>query len=217
MTSFFRPSVLRIAVLTGLLLSSHGFATGIRGQLGNPQDVQRLMGRSDRVYVLFASFTQASVIGRGELKGGQFFLSIPDAQTLRLRAFEACDGVTPSVPVRVYQTETILLYNNQLNRAVGPLIQANAAVNPSKVVRWMYSDRAASVVGQCTGLSTSYNLSLKVGWNAVLAVSATDSSRLTYTNLSGTLPYWLSGDFKFDNARATLPAAFFRAERTLKQ
>ncbi|MGY2893048.1 hypothetical protein [Deinococcus sp. UYEF24] len=190
-------------------------AAGIRGQLGNPQDVKRLMGRSDDVYVLFASFTQASVVGRGELKDGGFFLTIPDTQTLRLRPFEVCDGVRTSVPIRVYQTETILLYNNALNRAVGPLIQANTAVNPSKVARWMYSDKPATVVGQCTGLSTSYDLTLKAGWNAVLAVSATDSGKLVYTNLNEQLPYWLSGDFKFDKARITLPAAFFKAQRTL--
>ena len=49
----------------------------------------------------------------------------------------------------------------------------------------------------------------------MLAVSATDSGKLVYTNLNEQLPYWLSGDFKFDKARTTLPAAFFKAQRTL--
>ena len=173
------------------------------------------MGRSDGVYVLFASFTQSSVVGRGELRDGKFFLTIPDTQTLKLRPFEVCDGVNTSVPIRVYQTETILLYNNDLNRAVGPLTQANTAVNPSKVARWMYSDKPATVLGQCAGLSTSYDLTLKAGWNAVLAVSAADSGKLLYTNLNEQLPYWLSGDLRFDRARTTLPAAFFKAQRTL--
>ncbi|WP_424952121.1 hypothetical protein [Deinococcus sp.] len=46
-------------------------------------------------------------------------------------------------------------------------------------------------------------------------MGATESGKLTYTNLKGPLPYWLPRDFRFDHAQTTLPAAFFRAERTL--
>jgi hypothetical protein len=208
------PALLALPALSVLLAASPAAAIAIRGQLGNPQAVKRLMGRTEGMYVLFASFTQASVVGRGELRSGEFYLNIPDAQTLKLRAFEACIGVNPSVPIRVYQAETILLYNNDLNLAVGPLTQADAASNPSKVIRWMYSDKPATVLGKCDGLNTVYNLHLKAGWNAVMAVTPTDSSTLTYTNVNERLPYWLLGDFKFDHAKTTLPAAFFQVKRT---
>ena len=82
MTTSLRVSAFVSFALAVLLGAGVTGATGIRGQLGNPQDVQRLMGRSDDVYVLFASFTQASVVGRGELRDGGFFLTIPDTQTL---------------------------------------------------------------------------------------------------------------------------------------
>ncbi|WP_425146492.1 hypothetical protein [Deinococcus sp.] len=88
-------------------------------------------------------------------------MNIPDAQRLGLKLFEACDGVKLSAPVRVYQTETILLYNNTLNRAVGPVIQADRLKDPTKVVRWLYSDRVADIRGRCTGLNTSYKLTLR--------------------------------------------------------
>ena len=201
--------------LTLMALTPSALATGIRGTLGNPGDVARLMGRTDSVFVLFGSFTQSSIVGRGELKDGQFFLDIPDRQALKLQPFEACDGVSPSQPIRVYQTETILLYNQQLNRAIGPLIQADSAKDPTLVVRWMYSDRPATVSGRCTGLNTRYDLTLKAGWNAVLAATSASGIGQTYTNVHQALPYWLNRDFRFDRARSTLPAAFFDAPRTL--
>ncbi|ULH14267.1 hypothetical protein MF271_01730 (plasmid) [Deinococcus sp. KNUC1210] len=179
--------------------------------------MQRLMGSSDGVYVLFASFTQASVSGRGALKNGQFFLTIPDNQQLHLKPFEACDGVKPSQPIKVYQTETILLYSQALNRTVGPLLQADAPKDPTRVVRWLYSSGNATVLGRCTGLNTSYDLTLHQGWNAVL--TATEKQKngngQLYTNVREQLPYWLSGDFKLDRARSTLPAAFFEVPRTM--
>lgn len=205
------PSLLFLAALQDAAL-----ATGIRGQLGNPQDVGRLMGQTDDVYVLFASFTQASVVGRGELKEGRFFLEIPEAQTLKLRPYDACDGVLPTAPIRVYQTETVLLYNNRLNRAIGPLIQADTPTDPARVVHWIYSDKTARLLGRCSGLNTRYDLSLKAGWNAVLTVSDRSNGALTYTNLHESLPYWLSNQFKFDNARSVLPAAFFKVQKTLR-
>ena len=116
--------------------------------------------------------------------------------------------------MRVYQTETILLYSQALNRTVGPLIQADTLKDPAKVVRWMYSDHASTVTGRCTGVNTSYRLSLRHGWNAVLSETKKDGIGQTYTNVRGRLPYWVSGDFKLDHARSTLPAAFFEAPRS---
>ncbi|GGR20792.1 hypothetical protein GCM10008957_36470 [Deinococcus ruber] len=172
------------------------------------------MGSSDGVYVLFASFTQASVSGRGALKNGQFFLNIPDNQPLHLKAFEACDGVKPSQPIKVYQTETILLYSQALNRTVGPLLQADAPKDPTRVVRWLYSSGNATVLGRCNGVNTRYDLTLHQGWNAVLAETQKDGIGQLYTNVREQLPYWLSGDFRLDRARSTLPAAFFEVPRT---
>ena len=210
--SLFVPLYLYTTALT----FNPALAIGIRGTLGNPQDVQRLMGRSDGVYVLFASFTQASVSGRGALKNGQFYLEIPDNQHLQLRAFEACEGVKPSQPIRVYQTETILLYSQALNRTVGPLLQADAPKDPTRVVRWLYSSGNASVLGRCNGVNTRYDLTLHQGWNAVLSQTQKDGIGQLYTNVREQLPYWLSGDFRLDRARSTLPATFFEVPRTLK-
>lgn len=202
-----------------IALASSAYAVNIHGTIGNPQDITRLMGTSSQVYVLFASYTQTSVAGRAAVNNGTFFLDIPDGQVLNTRLYTACEGVTPSAPARVYQTETILLYNNDLNRAIGPVIQADRLVNPSKVVRWLYSDRNASVKGRCSGLNTSYDLQLRQGWNAVLTISSENKDQIgiLYTNLSTPLPYWVSGDLKFDQARTVLPRGFFQAQKVLSR
>jgi len=54
----------------------------------------------------------------------------------------------------------------------------------------LYSDRAATVKGRCTGLNTYYGLTLHVGWNAVMTVS--ESSRFLVRNAAESLPYWVS-------------------------
>lgn len=202
-------------VIAATLLSA-AQAVNIQGTLGNPGDIQRLIGRSAHTFILFASYTQAAVVGRAEVKNGQFYLDVPDGQALQLHPYRACDGVRLSAPAQVYQTETILLYSNELNRAIGPVLQADRPKNPSKVVQWLYSDRAASVQGQCSGLNTRYDLQLRKGWTAVLSVSRSVGAQIgvTYTNASERLPYWVSGDLRFDRARSTLPAGFFRAETT---
>jgi hypothetical protein len=200
-------------------LASSALAVNIHGTIGNPQDITRLMGTSSQVYILFASYTQTSVAGRAAVNNGTFFLDIPDGQVLKTRLYTACEGVTPSAPARVYQTETILLYNNDLNRAVGPVIQADRLVNPSKVVHWLYSDRNASVIGRCSGLNTSYDLQLKQGWNAVLTSSKEDKDQIgiLYTNLNTLLPYWVSGDLNLAHARTVLPKEFFQAQKILSR
>jgi len=199
-----------LAPLLSLFLLSHAAAVNIQGTLGNPAAIPRLMGTADQVYILFASYTQASVIGRAEVKNGSFFLDVPDGQTLKLRPYQACDGVHPSAAAQVYQTETILLYNNALNRAVGPVIQADRLVDPTRVVHWLYSDRPTAVHGRCSGVSTTYDLDLRRGWNAVLTV--TQGTGVMYTNLKQALPYWVSGDLSFNHARSALPKSFFQAE-----
>lgn len=198
-----------------ITLASSSLAVNIHGTIGNPRDIARFMGTADQVYILFASYTQTSVAGRAAVTSGTFFLDVPDGQRLTTRPYYACEGVKPSEPAQVYQTETILLYNNALNRAIGPVTQADRAVNPSRVVHWLYSDRNASVIGKCNGQNTRYDLQLKHGWNAVLTVSRDDQDQIgiLFTNLKSALPYWVSGDLKIDQARTSLPKGFFQAQK----
>ncbi|MFC4453704.1 hypothetical protein [Deinococcus sonorensis] len=201
--------LLPVFVALGLAFAPPASALGIQGQLANPAVVSRLMGSSSGVYVFLTSVASGTVAGLAPLTGDHFYLQVPDTQPRRLAALEICDGPTLSAHPRVYQAETMLLYSKALNRVVGPLIQADDPANPSRTVRWMYSDRAAAIQGQCRGLSTRYDLTLRQGWNAVMTVN--DDARLTYSNARQRLPYWVQGNLTLNNARSVLPAGFFNS------
>ena len=167
------------------------------------------MGASTDVDVWLTNLAQGNVVSRAALHGDSFFLNIPTSLNLPLTPLDLCDGVSVTPKrVPVYQTETLLLYNRAQDRLVGPLIQADDARNPTRIVRWMYSDVAATVKGRCEGLNTSYDLKLRRGWNGVMTESVSGHFRVL--NPDRNLPYWVLGDLKFERASRTLPASFFR-------
>ncbi|ADV67435.1 hypothetical protein [Deinococcus maricopensis] len=198
-----------LTVLTLTLLAPSASAVAILGHLSNAAVLPSLMGTDQDVYVWLTNMTQGRVVSRAALKDGTFLLNIPAALALPTRPLDVCSGVTVKpARVPVYQTETLVLYNRAHDRLLGPLVQADDPRTPTRIVRWMYSDVAATVQGRCTGLNTTYNLKLRKGWNGVMTVST--SGNFHVTNPDRNLPYWLLGDLKLDQASRTLPASFFR-------
>lgn len=186
------------------LLSGPALAVGIQGQIRNVGPVTQSLGTS-QVLVLLTNLAEGRIVGMGSLRGAQFDIAIPDGFRPPVRPAAFCPGVK-SVPAepRVYTAESLMVYQPERNRAA-LLTQADHPTDPTRRSQWMYSDRAATVKGRCTGLNTTYDLTLRAGWNAVMTVS--EPGRFTVRNATPGLPYWAAKDV-FSGARATFPALF---------
>lgn len=204
MKSFFalhrRPFFpLGLLALTGATLTGAAQAVTIGGHLGNAGKVTQTVGDSN-VRVLLANFADGRVVGVSTLSDGLFSLSVPQNFRPKTAPMNVCPGVkaTPSEP-RTYTAETLLVYHAGRNQAA-VLMQADSPTDPTRRTQWVYSDRAATLRGQCTGLNTHYNLKLRQGWTPIMTVS--NSGNFMVTNATPGLPYWVQGTF-ISNARET--------------
>ncbi|WP_161883384.1 hypothetical protein [Deinococcus alpinitundrae] len=163
-------------------------AVGIQGEIQNSA-AWTVTGATGKTLVLLTNLTQGKIIGLGTLEGREFHLTIPVTFKPALEPLQACPGVksSPSEP-KTYIAEQLMLFYPTQN-AVALLTQADDPIDPTRRAQWMYSDRAATVKGRCTGLNTYYDLTLHVGWNAVMTVS--EPSRFLVRNAAESLPYWV--------------------------
>lgn len=203
MKSFFtlhrRCFPLSLLALTGAALTGTAQAVTIEGRLGNASQVRQTVGDSN-VRVLLANFTEGRLVGVSTLSDGLFTLSVPQDFQPKTAPMNVCPGVkaTPSEP-RIYTAETLLVYHAGRNQAA-MLMQADSPTDPTRRTQWVYSDRAATLRGQCTGLNTHYDLKLRQGWTPIMTVS--QSGNFKVTNATPGLPYWVQGGF-MSNARQT--------------
>jgi hypothetical protein len=196
----------RSLLVVGLLplICGPALAVGIAGTVSNAPALARAFG-SDKVRVLLTSLAQGRIVGLGTLAGSGFEIQIPDTFKPPVQPADFCPGVrsVPSEP-RTYTAESLMVY--QAGRNVAALLtQADHPTEPTRRSQWMYSDRAATVSGRCTGLNTSYNLTLRKGWNAVMTVSEPGS--FVIRNATPGLPYWVQNP-PIAGARQVFPAVF---------
>ncbi|GGS28538.1 hypothetical protein [Deinococcus knuensis] len=182
---------------------SVGEGLSIAGQVRNPAAAAQV-GPS-QVRVLLTNLGQGFLVGIGTLDGTRFSLRVPDSFRPPVTPLSVCPGVsvTPATP-RTYTAETLLIYHQGRN-AAATLIQADDPTDPTRRGQWVFSDRAATLRGRCTGLNTHYDLTLTQGWNAVTTV--THSGRFEITNATTNLPYWVQPVLTRE-ARTTFPALF---------
>ena len=190
--------------LTLFLLGGSAQAVGIQGHIRNVGPLTQSMGTS-QVMVLLTNLAEGRIVGMGRLRGTRFDIAIPDGFRPPVRPAAFCAGVR-SVPAepRVYTAESLMVYEPGRNRAA-LLTQADHPTEPTRRSQWMYSDRPATVEGRCTGLNTTYALTLRAGWNAVMTVS--EPGRFTVRNATPGLPYWAATNV-FSGARTMFPALF---------
>lgn len=181
-------------------LLGQAHATGIRGEIRNFSG-----DPAERALVLLTNMAEGRIVGMGHLRGQFFSLSIPDGFRPPVRPAGVCPGVrsTPSEP-RTYVAEQLMVFQPGRN-AVTLLAQADHPLDPTRRSQWMYSDRAATLRGRCTGLNTFYDLTLRAGWNAVMTVS--ESGRFLVRNATPGLPYWTVSQ-SLTPARTLFPGIF---------
>jgi hypothetical protein len=184
-----------LALWCCLVVCSSVQAVGIEGKVSNAPALARAFG-SENVRVLLTSLAQGRIVGLGTLAGNGFEIQIPDSFRPPVQPADFCPGVRslPSEP-RTYTAESLMVY----------LTQADHPTEPTRRSQWMYSDRAATVSGRCTGLNTSYDLTLRKGWNAVMTVS--QPGNFMIRNATPGLPYWVQGT-PIAGARQVFPAVF---------
>ncbi|UQN08593.1 hypothetical protein [Deinococcus sp. QL22] len=172
--------------------------------MSNAPALARAFG-SKQVRVLLTGLAQGHIVGLGTLTANSFQIQIPDSFQPPVQPTLLCPGVrsVPSEP-RTYTAESLMVYQAERNLAA-LLIQADHPTEPTRRSQWMYSDRAASIAGRCTGLNTSYNLTLRKGWNAVMTVS--EPGNFVIRNATPGLPYWLQGA-PIAGARQVFPTVF---------
>ncbi|THF69245.1 hypothetical protein E7T06_12735 [Deinococcus sp. Arct2-2] len=198
--------LLRSLLALGLipLICGPALAVGIAGTVSNAPALARAFG-SENVRILLTSLAQGRIVGLGTLAGNGFELQIPDTFKPPVQPADFCPGVrsVPSEP-RTYTAESLMVYQAGRNLAA-LLTQADHPTEPTRRSQWMYSDRAANVAGRCTGLNTSYNLTLRKGWNAVMTVSEPGS--FVIRNATPGLPYWVQNP-PIAGARQVFPTVF---------
>lgn len=174
---------------------------GIEGQLRDASAVTRSLG-STGVTVLLTNMAHGQIVGMGSLQEDQFYITLPEGFEPPVTPAGICPGVRvqPSEP-KTYMAESLMVYSPGRDEAL-LLTQADHPTEPTRRAGWMYSDRAATLRGRCTGLNTSYDLKLHPGWNAVMTVS--EPGHFTVKNASPGLPYWTRGQ-PFSGARALFP------------
>ena len=193
-----------LALWCALVVCSSVQAVGIEGKVSNAPALARAFG-SENVRVLLTSLAQGRIVGLGTLAGNGFEIQIPDSFRPPVQPADFCPGVRslPSEP-RTYTAESLMVYQAGRNLAA-LLTQADHPTEPTRRSQWMYSDRAATVSGRCTGLNTSYDLTLRKGWNAVMTVS--QPGNFMIRNATPGLPYWVQGT-PIVRARQVFPAVF---------
>lgn len=200
-----RPAHLsRLGTALALALTGSALGVSIEGEIRNLAPITRNLG-SERVLVLLTNLTEGRIVGIGTLEGARFSVAIPEGFRPPVAPARLCAGVraTPSEP-RTYTAESLMVYQPGRN-AVTLLTQADHPTDPTRRSQWLYSDRAATLKGRCTGLNTHYDLRLRAGWNAVMTVS--ESGRFLVRNVTPGLPYWAQGDV-LQGARGLFPALF---------
>ncbi|MFC4638712.1 hypothetical protein [Deinococcus hohokamensis] len=192
------------SMLAALALWSGAGAVAIEGEIRNVAQVQAGLGGQD-VRVLLASLSQGELVGLSTLRGARFSIDIPASFRPRTVPMNLCPGVTarPSEP-RIYTAESLVVYQAGKNSAA-LLMQADHPTDPTRRTQWVYSDRAATIQGRCTGLNSRYDLKLRRGWTAVMTVSEPGTFRVT--NATPGLPYWVQGPFT-PQARAAFGGVF---------
>ncbi|WP_162485466.1 hypothetical protein [Deinococcus deserti] len=206
-TSWTARKMVRSLGLLALLGAGGGAgAVAIEGQIRNVAQVKAQLGEQD-VRVLLANFTEGRIVGLSTLRGGLFSIDIPASFRPATAPMNVCSGVTarPSEP-RTYIAESLLVYQAGKNSAA-LLFQADHPTEPTRRTQWVYSDRASTIQGRCTGLNSYYDLKLRRGWTAVMTTSESGAFRVT--NATPGLPYWVQGAFT-PNARAVYGSLFGR-------
>ncbi|WP_345460097.1 hypothetical protein [Deinococcus carri] len=187
-----------------MVLPPAGQAVGIEGHIRNLVPIERHLGQ-DRVLVLLTNLAGGRIIGIGRLQGADFSIAIPESFRPPVTPARLCPGVrsVPSEP-RTYAADALMVYQAGRNTATF-LTQADHPTDPTRRAQWLYSDRAATLRGRCTGLSTEYDLTLRAGWNAVMTVS--EPGRFLVRNATPGLPYWAERNV-LRNVRTLFPAVF---------
>jgi len=174
---------------------------GIEGHLRGSSSPTLTAG-SGQLLVLLTNMTHGQIVGLGSLQQDQFYITLPDGFRPPVAPAGICPGVRalPNEP-KTYVAESLMVYSPGRDEAL-LLTQADHPTEPTRRAQWIYSDRAATLRGRCTGLNTSYDLKLHPGWNAVMTVS--DPGHFTVRNASPGLPYWVQGK-PFQGARSLFP------------
>ena len=186
MVSFFRW--LAGPLVGGLaLVSGSASAVGIQGEIHNGAALAAA-GGSDTTLVLLTNLIQGKFIGLGTLEGSQFRLTVPVSFKPLFGPLNACVGVSssPSEPNPNTDIAEPLMLLSPARNAVALLTQADDPRDPTCRAQWMHRDRAATVKGRCSGLSTYYDLTLRAGWNAVMTVG--ESGKFLVHNAAERLP-----------------------------